>query len=84
MSSQTFHQIFKHSTAINKFSLRNIDNIDRRGESIKSAEFEAAVGRLAKHVSDAFEAQQEQEENTANDEEKEEDKAKAKEGERCG
>ena len=55
MSSQTFHQIFKHACAIRKYSARNLDN-QRGGESIKSAEFEAAVERVAKHMSDAFEA----------------------------
>ena len=55
MSSQTFHQIFKHACAIRKYSARNLDN-QRGGESIKSTEFEAAVERVAKHMSDAFEA----------------------------
>ena len=55
MSSQTLHQIYKHCSAIHKFSARNLDN-QRWGESIKSVEFEAAVERVAKHMSDAFEA----------------------------
>ena len=55
MSSQMFHQIFKHACAIHKYSARNLDN-QRGGESIKSAMFEASVGRVEKHMSDAFEA----------------------------